>query len=188
MVGMLGGENRGAEQTKMEDHEENAMGSREREKREKGERRVEERQRYGWPEEAERKGAIRTREREREKRERGKHWKTSWLVPLSIWGLLAHSAMAHEAAMAGDVLSLEAYLSARGDPNAVSESMQGRTVLHCAAYSGSVACVEALLRYKSIDLNRRDRLGLSPLQCACTLGFDQLSWWWYDDQKVEIES
>lgn len=76
--------------------------------------------------------------------------------------------MAHESVMAGDVLALEAYLSARGDPNAVSEKLQGRTLMHVAAYAGSVGAVEALLRYKSLDLNKKDRLGLSPLQCACT--------------------
>lgn len=70
--------------------------------------------------------------------------------------------------MTGDVLSLEAWLSSHNDCNAISEAYHGRSLLHCAAFSGSVPCVEALLRYKSIDLNRKDRLGLTPLQCACT--------------------
>jgi len=77
--------------------------------------------------------------------------------------------------MSGDVLALEAWLSTHDDFNAVSEKMHGRSILHCAAYSGSVPCVEALLRYKSIDLNGKDRLGLTPLQCACTYPLQSFS-------------
>ena len=82
---------------------------------------------------------------------------------------------AHQAALSGDVLALETWLSAYNTPNATNENLQNRTILHCAALSGSIPCVEALLRYKSIDLNRTDRLGLTPLHCACTFMFFHIS-------------
>lgn len=74
----------------------------------------------------------------------------------------------HQAVLEGNVLALEAYLSNHSDCNIINDKLHNRTLLHCAAYAGSLDCTEALLRSKSIDLNRPDKFGLSPLQCAGT--------------------
>lgn len=66
----------------------------------------------------------------------------------------------HEAALAGNVEALSKLIENGADINDLDIEM--RTPLHCAVEGNSVACVEALVARKSIDLEVRDLVGATP--------------------------
>jgi ankyrin repeat protein len=72
----------------------------------------------------------------------------------------------HEAALAGDVAGVAAFIESGVDVNDLDIEM--RTPLHCAVEAGSAECIKALVACKSIDLEVRDLVGATPLFVAGT--------------------
>lgn len=72
------------------------------------------------------------------------------------------------AATSGRLREMELLLADGADVNGLA-SYSGGTALHAAARQGTIRAVEFLIR-AGADLNATDRLGLTPLMCACSLG------------------
>jgi ankyrin repeat protein len=76
------------------------------------------------------------------------------------------------AALAGEVLDVEAELSAGADVDSLDS--HGQTALMLAAHKGHLAVVECLLRYGA-NLNVRAKFGLSALMLAIVAGHEAVA-------------
>lgn len=71
----------------------------------------------------------------------------------------------HDPCLEGDLSRLIELLSQQNaDINETDDEF--RTPLHYAAFSGSYQCVSYLLKQEDIEIDKKDKYGMSPLQLA----------------------
>lgn len=77
-----------------------------------------------------------------------------------------------DAARADDLETVEAYLQAGFSPNVLNE--RGDTLLTVAAYHGSEQVVKRLLAEQGLDIEARNRMGLTALSAAAFKGYSHV--------------
>ncbi|VTS07478.1 ankyrin repeat domain-containing protein [Tuwongella immobilis] len=97
----------------------------------------------------------------------------SWVVAAEPIALTAETrvklqTIAFQAAREGDVATLREYLAVKMPLNETNS--RGDTLLIVAAYQGQASAVEWLLKQPGIEIDRRNRMGLTALTAATFKG------------------
>ncbi len=100
---------------------------------------------------------------------KGRRNTLAFAIGLCLWSLpaLLESMQLHQAALRGDVASIESFLAAGADVNA--KTSKGRTPLHWAAAKGQVEAIHALVK-AGAAIEGGDEEGATPLIVAARQG------------------